>query len=152
MTRRLSALFFLAAMISGLLPACTSLTRNPVPTEKIHEVERAGYSDIRAWGGKFNEAFQQDIILSVKQEGANDFPRTADGKLKYSILILSGGGENGAFGAGVLYAWTKTGKRPKFKLVTGISTGALIAPFAFLCPKYDEGLMIGDDHETKFTL
>ena len=140
MTSRLITLIFVATTIIGLLSACTSLTRNPVPTEKIHEVERAGYSDIRAWGGEFNEAFQQDIILSVKQEGKNDFPRTADGKLKYSILILSGGGENGAFGAGVLYAWTKSGKRPKFKLVTGISTGALIAPFAFLGPKYDEAL------------
>ena len=126
--------------VIGLLSGCSSLTRNPVPTEKIHEVERAGYSDVRAWGGEFNEAFQKDIILSVKQEGKNDFPRTADGRLKYSMLILSGGGENGAFGAGIIYGWTKSGKRPKFKLVTGISTGALIAPFAFLGPKYDEKL------------
>lgn len=140
MASRRTILTLMTTMIVDLLSGCSSLTRNPVPTEKINEVERAGYSDVRAWGGEFNEAFQQDIILSVKQEGKNDFPRTADGKLKYSILILSGGGENGAFGAGVLYAWTKSGKRPKFKLVTGISTGALIAPFAFLGPKYDEKL------------
>lgn len=140
MAGRLATLTYMAAIVVGLLSGCSSLTRNPVPTEKINEVERAGYSDVRAWGGEFNEVFQKDIILSVKQEGKNDFPRTADGKLQYSILILSGGGENGAFGAGVLYGWTKSGKRPKFKLVTGISTGALIAPFAFLGPKYDEKL------------
>jgi hypothetical protein len=140
MANRLTTLIITAILLIGMLSGCSSLIRNPVPTEKINEVERAGYSDIRAWGGEFNEAFQQDIMLSVKQEGKNDFPRTADGKLKYSILILSGGGENGAFGAGVLYAWSKSGKRPKFKLVTGISTGALIAPFAFLGPKYDEKL------------
>ena len=140
MAGRLATLSLMATITVVLLSGCTSLTRNPVPTEKIHEVERAGYSDIRAWGGKFSEVFQKDIILSVKQEGKNDFPHTADGKLQYSVLILSGGGENGAFGAGVLYGWTKSGKRPKFKLVTGISTGALIAPFAFLGPEYDEKL------------
>ncbi len=55
-------------------------------------------------------------------------------------LILSAGGEDGAYGAGLLGGWSKTGKRPEFSLVTGVSTGALIAPFAFLGPKYDEML------------
>jgi predicted acylesterase/phospholipase RssA len=55
-------------------------------------------------------------------------------------LILSAGGEDGAYGAGFLSGWSKTGKRPEFSLVTGVSTGALIAPFAFLGPKYDEML------------
>jgi predicted acylesterase/phospholipase RssA len=55
-------------------------------------------------------------------------------------LILSAGGEDGAYGAGFLGGWSKTGKRPEFSLVTGVSTGALIAPFAFLGPKYDEML------------
>jgi len=55
-------------------------------------------------------------------------------------LVVSGGGDNGAFGAGLLIGWTAAGNRPTFKLVTGISTGALIAPFAFLGPDYDEHL------------
>jgi hypothetical protein len=55
-------------------------------------------------------------------------------------LILSTGGSDGAFGAGLLNGWTKTGTRPEFTLVTGTSTGALIAPFAFLGPKYDDAL------------
>jgi hypothetical protein len=55
-------------------------------------------------------------------------------------LILSAGGEDGAYGAGLLGGWSKGGKRPEFSLVTGVSTGALIAPFAFLGPKYDEAL------------
>jgi hypothetical protein len=55
-------------------------------------------------------------------------------------LILSTGGEEGAYGAGFLGGWSKAGKRPEFALVTGVSTGALIAPFAFLGPKYDEAL------------
>lgn len=56
-------------------------------------------------------------------------------------LALSGGGDDGAFGAGLLVGWTEHGNRPSFKLVTGISTGALIAPFAFLGPDYDDALM-----------
>lgn len=55
-------------------------------------------------------------------------------------LILSTGGEDGAYGAGLLSGWSSTGKRPEFSMVTGVSTGALIAPFAFLGPKYDEAL------------
>ena len=54
-----------------------------------------------------------------------------------SFLAISGGGDNGAFGAGFLNGWSATGTRPEFKVVTGISTGALTAPFAFLGPKYD---------------
>lgn len=54
-----------------------------------------------------------------------------------NILVLSGGGSNGAFGAGVLRGWSESGTRPKFDIVTGISTGALIASLAFLGPRYD---------------
>jgi hypothetical protein len=55
-------------------------------------------------------------------------------------LILSTGGEDGAFGAGLLSGWSKAGTRPEFSLVTGVSTGALIAPFAFLGSRYDDQL------------
>ncbi len=53
------------------------------------------------------------------------------------MLSLSGGGADGAFGAGILSGWSARGDRPTFTMVTGISTGALIAPFAFLGPEYD---------------
>ena len=58
----------------------------------------------------------------------------------YDVLVLSGGGSDGAYGAGLLNGWTARGDRPEFGLVTGISTGALIAPFAFLGPDYDDEL------------
>jgi predicted acylesterase/phospholipase RssA len=54
-----------------------------------------------------------------------------------SLLAISGGGDNGAFGAGVLVGWSESRTRPSFKVVTGISTGALIAPLAFVGPEYD---------------
>jgi hypothetical protein len=59
-----------------------------------------------------------------------------------NLLALSGGGQDGAFGAGLLTGWTEnhTRPRPEFKLVTGVSAGALIAPFAFLGPEYDPTL------------
>jgi hypothetical protein len=59
------------------------------------------------------------------------------------ILALSGGGENGAYGAGVLCGWTAAGTRPQFDVVTGISTGSLIAPLAFLGSEWDPQLRHG---------
>ena len=55
-----------------------------------------------------------------------------------NVLCLSGGGAYGAFTAGVLVGWSASGRRPEFDVVTGISTGAIIAPLAFLGPKYDD--------------
>ncbi len=72
--------------------------------------------------------------------GCRPLGRTAHDLPPVSFLALSGGGDKGAFGAGLLNGWSATGQRPAFKLVTGISTGALIAPFAFLGPTYDAKL------------
>lgn len=72
---------------------------------------------------------------------SEDFARrlaTPDGGV--SILALSGGGAKGAYGAGVIVGWTQSGRRPVFSIVTGVSTGALAAPFAFLGPARDEDL------------
>lgn len=70
-----------------------------------------------------------------RQAGLPDGPLPAA-----NYLVISGGGDDGAFGAGLLVGWTRSGQRPEFKVVTGISAGALIAPFAFLGPKYDSVL------------
>jgi predicted acylesterase/phospholipase RssA len=59
---------------------------------------------------------------------------------EHNYLVISGGGANGAYGAGVLKAWSELGTRPEFTIVTGISTGALSAPFAFLGSNYDDKL------------
>ena len=79
-------------------------------------------------------------MRSLHQEDTGDFINPETGHKRYSALALSGGGSHGAFGAGFLYGWSKKGDRPSFKLVTGISTGALIAPFAFLGSSHDEQL------------
>ncbi|HEY2841077.1 MAG TPA: patatin-like phospholipase family protein [Pirellulales bacterium] len=62
------------------------------------------------------------------------------GRRKFNVLALSGGGSYGAFTAGVLNGWTASGQRPKFDIVSGVSTGALIATYAFLGPQYDQNL------------
>jgi predicted acylesterase/phospholipase RssA len=59
----------------------------------------------------------------------------ADGKL--TVLVMSSGGQYGAFGAGVLDGWTRSGQRPVFDVVTGLSVGSILAPIAFLGPRYD---------------
>ena len=114
-----------------------------MPQYLENKVQVPGIPDARAWGDEVNEVFSRFAQESIRQEQA------AYGKdiMKQpaSILALSGGSDVGAFGAGILCGWTAHGdrspfKRPSFKLVTGISTGALIAPFAFLGPKYDDTL------------
>ncbi|MCC6610534.1 MAG: patatin-like phospholipase family protein [Burkholderiales bacterium] len=82
----------------------------------------------------------RDFAASFDEESPEDFPKGRDGVVEYAHLALSGGGPNGAFGAGLLNGWSATGKRPVFKIVTGVSTGALIAPFAFIGPDYDTPL------------
>lgn len=62
--------------------------------------------------------------------------------MPHNYLAISGGGANGAFGAGLLAGWTAQGTRPEFTMVTGVSTGALTAPFAFLGAAYDAKLKV----------
>jgi hypothetical protein len=133
---RMLVLIVFAVMTFG----CTTLERNPAPIDRQSAAQIAGMPGVRAWAGAVDPVFQQDIINSTRQEPPGLFPRTATGGVTYKALAISGGGENGAFGAGFLNAWTKTGTRPTFKIVTGISTGALIAPFGFLGPAQDNTL------------
>jgi predicted acylesterase/phospholipase RssA len=86
-------------------------------------------------------AFVQEARNALARERAWLASQGRQGPLPpMSMLAISGGGDAGAFGAGLLYGWTAAGTRPEFKLVTGVSTGALIAPFAFLGPSYDPAL------------
>ncbi|MBY5934949.1 patatin-like phospholipase family protein [Tateyamaria omphalii] len=89
---------------------------------------------VRAFGdlsGPQNAGIVDDLTAALRQRGNSN---------GLNILALSGGGPDGAYGAGVLNGWTATGQRPEFDIVTGISTGAIIAPFAFLGPDYDGSL------------
>jgi len=122
------------------LAGCGTLPRNAVPVALMAEATLPGMPDVRAPGGRLSAAMMGDLTGSFEQESPNDFPMGSDGLVHYAHLALSGGGANGAFGAGFLNGWSQTGERPTFKIVTGVSTGALMAPFAFLGPTYDDAL------------
>jgi Patatin-like phospholipase len=130
------ALVALVALVAG----CAELPRNPPPVELMGEAVIPGMPGVRTPAGRRSDVMADDLAQSFAQESRSDFPAGADGVVRYPHLALSGGGPNGAFGAGFLEGWTATGKRPVFKIVTGVSTGALMAPFAFLGPDYDGAL------------
>jgi Patatin-like phospholipase len=105
------------------------------------QVQIPGLPDIRVWG----DEIPADIVAALRRgraapERLAAFSETADGRPLVETLALSGGGADGAFGAGVLNGWTARGTRPQFHIVTGVSAGALIAPLAFIGAAGDETL------------
>ena len=133
-----SLILALLTALVFLSQGCMALhVRQPLPEHLMDQAEVADLPGIRAWGDTLSESLEKSAIESIRQEMAANH-----GKLEpeANFLALSGGGGDGAFGAGILCGWTEAGTRPRFKLVTGISTGALIAPFAFLGPEYDAKL------------
>ncbi|HYE36917.1 patatin-like phospholipase family protein [Methylocaldum sp.] len=122
--------WLLFLLIGPALAGCAGLRPHfPPPAQVEAQVEMPGMPGVRAWGDEFSPVFQKDFIESVRQEERSGLFKAGD---TVSILAISGGGGDGAFGAGLLCGWTAAGNRPSFKLVTGVSTGALTAPFAFL--------------------
>jgi hypothetical protein len=139
-----SARVLLMVCLLMMQQACSSLDqRNSVPVDQILDVEILD-----------NKAFYRFSPMTISVEDLDKM--VIEGQFQYqqsyltavglsdpasqSILAISGGGAGGAYGAGILCGWTRHGSRPQFRIVTGISTGALIAPFAFLGAGYDDAL------------
>ncbi len=115
-----------------LVAGCTSLPRDSFTLGDQQQAEVSGFSNIRHWAdAPADELVQVSPVSAVVD---------ADRRAPVRMLALSGGGGAGAYGAGLLVGWTKSQKRPVFDVVTGVSAGALIAPFAFLGPRYDPQL------------
>jgi predicted acylesterase/phospholipase RssA len=131
-----------AAVAMAILQGCATPQRlAAVPADLQDRAEITGLSNVRYRVGKNDIVMVQEGIEANKRELAYLAAIGHKGPPPPAVaLAVSGGGDNGAFGAGLLLGWTAAGDRPEFKLVTGISTGALIAPFAFLGPKYDATL------------
>ena len=97
-----------------------------------------GFEKTRIWGDVYTPAFEESLIekdaqvLAAAQSGV-----APEGLHRADFLALSGGGDKGAFAAGLLNGWSERGDRPTFEVVTGVSAGALAAPFAFLGPAHD---------------
>ena len=131
---RLSVLVPLLALAA----ACAHVPkRSPLPAEHADDAGVLGIPRARMWGDApppwVHDWFERSRAeLKELYSGVYGRPHT--------YLAISGGGENGAFAAGILLGWTASGDRPEFTTVTGISAGALVAPFAFLGPEYDDVL------------
>jgi predicted patatin/cPLA2 family phospholipase len=137
-----------AGVVVLMTSGCASIKRERdiLPQELVAEARIPGIPYARYWGDVPPE--QLDEWLNASPEELRKAYGGIIGKT-HTYLAISGGGANGAYGAGILKGWTDSGKRPEFTLVTGISTGAIIAPFAFLGPAYDHVLI--DLYTTKST-
>jgi predicted acylesterase/phospholipase RssA len=122
------------------LHACTTLPRlAPVPPTQTARAVVPGFANCRYWLDEDFPALVREALADDKREretlvrlgiATNPMPPA-------HVLAISGGGDAGAFAAGLLAGWSAQGTRPQFRLVTGVSAGALIAPFAYLGPSYD---------------
>lgn len=132
-----------ALILAAVLLTACAVTERPVEP-------RSGAVYVLPWGALTldtpdtpEEARQKERLMAALHQRVSDRSgRDALGRPIYRILAISGGGSNGAFGAGLLTGWSKSGKRPEFDVVTGISTGALMSTFAFLGPDYDDQLHV----------
>lgn len=121
---RRSLRMLVALALAGGVSACASLPRNPYTAQEAAAATVPGMGPVRAYA---DAAASEIATIAARPERGKAF----------TYLALSGGGGDGAYGAGVLNGWTASGMRPEFTIVSGVSTGALIAPFAFLGPQYD---------------
>jgi hypothetical protein len=108
------------------IAGCATAPRVPYTQQEQAEAVIPGIPGARLWADDPGIATGRRSVVS----------RVA--RTQPSILALSGGGADGAFGAGLLSGWSARGTRPQFTFVTGSSAGALLAPFAFLGSSYDE--------------
>jgi len=123
------------ALITLLAVSCARIHRNPVPVHLINQAQVAGIPNARTLIDPSNLSWQE-----LSNSLADAAVQLSKAERPPVLLAISGGGEKGAFAVGVLCGWTEAGNRPQFDVVTGISTGALIAPLAFLGFEYDSEL------------
>jgi len=124
--RALGRLSFVVIAMT-ILAACSSLPRTPYTANDALSSRVLDLNDLRRYADEPVSTFSNEARVPLRAGS-------------HSYLALSGGGADGAYGAGVLSGWAAAGTRPQFSVVSGVSTGALIAPFAFLGPTYDATL------------
>jgi hypothetical protein len=144
MRRRLARIAATATVLSAtilLLSGCTSrhLRRNPSPAASGLNVRDVIDPEAQPEGESAlgTERYLETVGKAGAQIRAGVSRNAPAARPERNVLCLSGGGSNGSFIAGMLAGWSARGDRPQFDVVTGVSTGALIAPFVFLGPQYD---------------
>jgi hypothetical protein len=143
---------FAVGLICTVLVTCPPLEWASAHAQILAEAKKRGERKGAAPKGAPKEQ-QERPTFTVQEEDAAVIPGIPDARIwgdsdtefarvlpqvSGPWLAISGGGSDGAYGAGVLTGWSESGTRPEFAVVTGVSIGALIAPFAFLGSRYDE--------------
>ena len=133
---------YLMAAAIAVMAGCASPQRlPPLPLALAAQASPFSITNARYYPDTDGKQLEALGRLSLERERR---AITAKGKSQVlpaaNFLAISGGGDNGAFGAGLLCGWSARGDRPQFRLVTGVSTGALSAPFAYLGSDYDHVL------------
>lgn len=131
-------------MVSGImLGGCaTTVARHGIVEPRLAaRAEITNTPNARFWG----DEVPADVAAAIRERmpyvsSLTHRASQIKGRPLIETLALSGGGQDGAFGAGLLTGWSERGDRPQFEVVTGVSAGAMIAPFAFLGPAYDRQL------------
>jgi len=127
--------------VSATLAGCSSPVRGPaVPLDRAGQASVLGIANERFMLVMGSQPLEAEFVGAVERSGRARLLTAGKPAPMMNLMAISGGGENGAFGAGLLNGWTKQGTRPVFDVVTGVSTGALSAPFAFLGSAYDAQL------------
>ncbi|WP_170979406.1 patatin-like phospholipase family protein [Roseomonas sp. HF4] len=126
---------------AGVLPGCAAPGRSTaVPQAEVAQASVLGLPNERFLLPQGYGAMQAEFAAAVARRLRHLGLRRLEQMPRYNMLAVSGGGEDGAFGAGLLCGWSAAGTRPTFEIVTGVSTGALTAPFAYLGPAWDDAL------------
>ena len=137
MLRRTFRIGLVGSTVFMTAGCATIAPRNVLPQANAGQIELEGFHNIRFWG----DASARDIQAIMRAELPKSEARLSSGIERHppvsNLLAISGGAEDGAFGAGLLVGWSDAGTRPVFDLVTGVSSGALIAPFVFLGREHD---------------
>ena len=126
-------------LLAGVLTAvatsgCATLDRLPAVTyAEARQIDILDTPDARFYVSDTKRIYD----VAIKAYERSNRTRPAQTR---NFIALSGGGDDGAFGAGLLVGWSAHGSRPEFDMVTGVSTGALSAPFVFLGRAYDQRL------------
>jgi predicted acylesterase/phospholipase RssA len=129
--------FCLIGALLVLNTGCATLApRNVLPEASASQIELEGFHNIRFWGDASAREIQ--AMMADAPKAATRLSLASERhQPAANFLAISGGADGGAFGAGLLVGWSDAGTRPTFDLVTGVSSGALIAPFAFLGRAHD---------------
>src|SRR5215467_9395339 len=130
-----SVLLGICMIVGAALGGCATLERLPAVTyAQAKQTDILDIPDARFYVSET----KQILNLAVKAAQRRNLARGVTATRYF--LAISGGGDDGAFGAGLLVGWSDRGDRPEFDVVTGVSTGSLSAPFVFLGRAYDPQL------------